>query len=343
VASILFTGTSARAVNNWLPAFRRLEASGHLVRSLLFPHAADPDHAGLDSLGFPILTRIPIPESLRRIAPVTVRSLAMEGHEAILRDSADAIVLTTCHAGPEAELARVLEPEQPRPVIIGCQHGFVQNWHVYWDRFSFDHFLVFGEHFRRQAPEILRDRISLAGLPKLDALCRTVRPAFQDDTRPILYAAQTKISDDLIHMLDELAFLSGREVLVRPHPEFPRLFDGTGLTLAPEGETFAERISRSSLLVSTGSTAALEALVAGCPTVVLPMERGDEYEAAGIVTDSISAAEVLAAAERQGARDEQRRLSAFLADRVDPADGSATARTAELIESFLSQPRKAVR
>ena len=337
VASIVFTGTSARAVNNWLPAFHRLQASGHLVRSLLFPNTADPDHDGLRSLGFPSLARIPIPESLRRIAPTSVRSLASAGHEAFARDPADAIVLTTCHAGPEAELARVLAAGQSRPVVIGCQHGYVQNWTVYWDRFSFDRFLVFGEHFRREAPEILRNRIAVAGLPKLDAIRREVRPPFHDDTRPILYAAQTKVSDDLIRMLNELAVLAGREVLVRPHPEFPHLFDGTGLTLTPEAELFAERMSRSSLLVTTGSTAVLEALVSGCPAVVLPIERGDEYREAGIVTDSISATEVLAVAERQDTRDEQRRLSTFLTDMIGPTDGNAANRTAELIESFLTR------
>ena len=55
------------------------------------------------------------------------------------------------------------------------------------------------------------------------------------------------------------------------------------------------------------------------------------------MTDSISATEVLAVAERQDTRDEQRRLSTFLTDMIGPTDGNAANRTAELIESFLTR------
>ncbi|NDC63172.1 MAG: hypothetical protein EBZ59_04115 [Planctomycetia bacterium] len=326
-------------MGNWLPALYRLRAAGHAVQGLFFPHLPDPDHRGLDGLGLEQRASIPIADSLRRIDPNASRSLAEQGRSILRDDPPDALLLTTCHAGPEAALASVLFATHRRPLLVGCQHGFVQNWDVYWQNFCFDHFLVFGDRFRRQAPPAIRDRVHVAGLPRLERPpAGRSRSAFFDDRRPILFAAQTKCPPELPPMLQELATLAGREVLVRPHPEFPGLFAGSGLTPAPANRSLADQLAHVSLLVTTGSTAAIEALAAGCPVVVLPLEGGEHYRDAGIVTAAISASETLAVALGQADPAARRMIESFLADHLGDTD--AASRAARLIESLvLSAPQ----
>jgi len=337
MARILFTGTSTRAVANWLPAFQRLQGYGHRVESLLFPHTTDPDHQGLYSLAFPRMAVLPIPESLRRISPHTVTHLATQACAEIRRDPPDCVVLTTCHAGPEAHLARMLSGPRPQPVLFGCQHGYVQNWPVYWNKFSYDHFIVFGEAFRAAAPEHLRHRIHAPGLPKLDAIVARSRPPFTDDFRPILFAAQTTCNSGILQMLHALRVTSSREVIVRPHPEFPDLFASAGVNDGGRDEPLSSQIDRCSLVVTSGSTTAIESLVAGCPCVVLPLERGDEYHTAGIVTSSTSPEEILSTATRQQTAEGRELVAVFLAATVGAGDRRAAERTADLLVSRLPQ------
>ena len=335
MARIVVTGTSARALGNWLPAFERLGALGHRVETLLFPHLPDPDHAGLRALPLPCLGEFPVPESLRRIAWGVVSEIATPAYELLSRDPPDALVLTTCHAGPERSLAGRLFKAPRRPVLVGCQHGTVQHWAAYWRHFSFDQFLVFGEAFRQRAPETLRSRVHAVGLPKLDAVARPPRPPFERDGRPILFAAQTTRTDDLIRSLRRLGELSGRAVHVRPHPEFPELFADSGLVVAGGGQPLVEQIATCSLVVTSGSTTVLEALVAGCPCAVLPVEQGDEYAAAGIVAETGAAEQILEIVRRQLEPAGRARSADFLAATVGVADGRAADRAAARIATFV--------
>lgn len=335
MARIVVTGTSARAIGNWSPAFEELLRLGHRVETILFPHLPDPDHRGLRGLTLPGLAEFPIPESLRRIEWRAVSEIAAAARAMLVRDPPAGIVLTTCHAGPELALAGQLFNAPRRPVLVGCQHGTVQHWTAYWRHFYFDHFLVFGETFRARAPEALRSRVHATGLPKLDVIHPPPRPPFARDDRPILFAAQTTRTDELLHALRELGRLSGRAVHVRPHPEFPELFAGDGLPVTSGGQPLLEQIASCSLVITSGSTTVLESLVAGCPCVVLPLEQGEEYAAAGIVAKTGAADEILALANRQLEPDGRRLVADFLASAVGIADGRAAARAAARIATLV--------
>ncbi|MFM8890839.1 MAG: hypothetical protein ACKOTB_04285, partial [Planctomycetia bacterium] len=110
MARIVVTGTSARAVGNWMPAFEELRRLGHRVETLLFPHLPDPDHRGLRSLPLPALAEFPIPASLRRIEWRAVSEIAAAARDLLVRDPPEGLVLTTCHAGPELALAGQTSP-----------------------------------------------------------------------------------------------------------------------------------------------------------------------------------------------------------------------------------------
>jgi hypothetical protein len=186
--------------------------------------------------------------------------------------------------------------EKRRPLIIGCQHGFMQLWDVwYWSRACFDYFFVFGRHFIKFVPSYFRNWVVAAGLPKLDLIQPAPRGDFQSDKRPILFAAQTRCTPRLTKALRKLETASGRTLIVRPHPEAREAFDGlrTEFGFADLKEPLLQQMERASLLITTGSTTVLEAIAAEIPVVVLPEQWGELYDSAGIVAGSMDASEVL--------------------------------------------------
>lgn len=314
MASIVFTGITSRIVGNWAPVLRELQRRGHDVRSLLLPHTIDPDSAGLvDAVAdIPSVGVVPLEDSLWTATGDTWRAAVSRAADLLRGVDPEVVLLTACHAGPEAALPAAFATDDLRPVFIGCQHGFIQNWDGYWNTFGFDHLLVFGSMFRALAPAALADRVHVAGLAKLDAIERRPRPPFAEDARPILFAGQRTCTDALVAMLRALRDTSSREVLVRPHPEHRDAFRAAELPLLDHRESLPAQLDRCSLLVTTGSTSALEALAAGTPVVVLPVERGEMYGDAGIVVTRLDAAEVLSVARGQAAAGPQATLRSFL-------------------------------
>jgi hypothetical protein len=337
MARILFTASSGRAATNWLAAFAELRSRGHDVRAVLFPIVPDPDHRGLDSLDFPAIARVAVPERLRTISADAVRQLATAAVASLQAFDPELVVATGCHAGPELGLLELLAGLDHRPVTAGCQHGFVQRWESYWRRFAFDHLLVFGDAFRRLAPASLVDRVQVAGLPKLDAITRSARPPLSLDSRPILFAAQTEFPTQLAAALAELGGMTGREVIIRPHPAYP-VPDGilhSRLTVDVSAVPLPGQLEHVSLVVTTGSTVVLEAMAAGCPVVALPIQDGDLYTPAEIVASAITAAAISEVATRQQDVESQARIRRFLADTTGSADGGRAVVAADAIERVL--------
>jgi hypothetical protein len=334
MASIVFTAINARSLANWSPVLRELGRRGHEMRSLLFPHRGDPDSDGLDdavawcgSAGV-----FPLRDSLWGAPRATWSEVVARAIETLERLAPDAVVMTTCHAGPEHEIPGAWSGQGRRPLFIGCQHGFVQNWEGYWDDFCFDHLLVFGRMFQELAPARVAGRVHVAGLAKLDAIAARPRPAFPDDRRPILFAGQRACTEELVGLLRDLADATSREVFVRPHPEHRDAFLDAGLPSLDPCEPLPARIDRCSLVVTTGSTVVLEAVAAGAPVVVLPLERGQGYEAAGLVAGGLTAADVLAVVESQADADSPARLRRFLARATGADGGGRVAMGADVIE-----------
>jgi hypothetical protein len=334
MASIVFTAINTRSLANWSPVLRELEGRGHEVRSLLFPHCADPDSAGLEDAANWCRPAgvFPLRESLWGAAPGTWGSVVAQALEPLRSIGPDAVLMTACHAGPEPELAVAWSGDGRRPVFIGCQHGFVQNWEGYWSNFCFDHLLVFGQTFRQLAPSRVAERVHVAGLAKLDAIVTVPRPAFADDRRPILFAGQRTCTEELTAVLRTLADVTRREILVRPHPEHRDAVRATGMPLVDHHEPIAAQIDRCSLVVTTGSTVVLEAIAAGAPVAVLPVERGELYADAGVVARGMNAADVLAVVEAQAADVSRARVREFLVRATGAEKGGRVAMGADVIE-----------
>jgi hypothetical protein len=334
---ILFTGIARRSIDNWLPALRELRDGGHEVRMLLFPHLADPDSSALESLDFDTIGTFPFEEGLSRLPQSSAAELAASALATIRSSEPDVVLLTTCHAGPELALAEALAAESRRPVVMGCQHGFVQNWEAYWDHFHFDRLLVFGSLFRDMAPGHLADRVVVGGLPKLDLIDQAPGPEFDHDARPILFAAQMEPSDELRNFLASLSTRAGRPLHIRPHPEHREAFadivpDSGMLDVA---EPIADQLRRHALLLTTGSTTVLEAMAAGMPVVVLPEQRGDQYAGAGIVAPALDVGTVLDLARAQQTATGRLQIARFLERSTASATGGRARLARRRIEAGL--------
>jgi UDP:flavonoid glycosyltransferase YjiC (YdhE family) len=132
---------------------------------------------------------------------------------------------------------------------------------------------------------------------------------------------------------------AGRNVLIRPHPEFREAFRElrARLPFTDLGEPINAQLERASLVLTTGSTVVLEALAAEVPVVVLPEQKGDLYKAAGIVAVTMKAPEILDIASRQARPERREELNRFL----EAASGSRRAdrmsRAADAIEAALAR------
>jgi hypothetical protein len=337
MASIVFTAINTRSLANWLPVFQELGRRGHRMSSLLFPHRADPDSAGLrDAVTWcRSAGEFPLEESLWGAASNAWDDVVGRAAASLTAITPDAVVMTACHAGPELVIPAVWTGHDERPLFIGCQHGFVQNWDGYWCNFCFDHLLVFGRMFQELAPSRIADRVHIAGLAKLDAIAEEPRPPFVEDRRPILFAGQKTCTDELVALLRSLRAMAGRDVLVRPHPEHRDALRPTGLPLLDHDEPLAAQIGRCSMVVTSGSTVGLEAIAVGAPVAVLPMERGQAYAEAAIVAKGMTAADVLAVVEAQSAVGSRARLRGFLARATGAERGGRVAIGADTVERVV--------
>jgi hypothetical protein len=297
---ILFTSFNRRSLSHWLPLAETVRRRGGRCDFMLFPRVVDPDSDGLNA-----------PE----IKEFTVLSLAIgndfkfiddEDHcririiDACASGDYDAILMTTCVGGPELQLRKWIQPDQPRIKFIGLQHGFVQTWSYYESLFdSFDCFGVFGAGFAERFSLRYRANVLTMALTQLD-----VMRAARTGGAGILFALQLDLDANTVrHLAGEIQVHSGMPVVLRPHPEHLRLYDELRdhFAFSEQSESADDAISKADGLVTSGSTIAIQALDAGLPTAVVDHLRGSDYSDFGVVADSITGADVMRVLEAQQA------------------------------------------
>ena len=274
---IVFCSFTYRCMMNYQPLRRMIGDNGGSVSLATFPRLCDPDHRGLYATGFPVRSSYPIDREGQLIQG-TLDEIAED------IGSPDILLLGTCNLGPE----RVIGGMTGARNVIGLQHGFYQDWEDYDQNPSIPNIGVFGRMFTQN---IVKSSIVL-GLPKLD-LMPHLDPNPDGD---IVFAGQyTNHPEQLRKALVDLQRLSGKRVVVRPHPEgreHLHMLRTEFEFLDPE-QPLAECMKRAAVLLTTGSTVVLEALVADVPVVVIPDCHGLLYEPAGIVAEEISAAAIM--------------------------------------------------
>ena len=196
--------------------------------------------------------------------------------------------MSTFHADPEQHIHEALRDLQRRPITIGLQHGMQHDWSVFegWAD-KFDLFGAFGPHFYSQCSERFRLRMITCGLPKLDAI-----PPYERSgkIRRILFAAQNQPPFEVLRpFLRELGSMTNAEIVIRPHPKWRDFYSRLSNEFAVDAvvRPIVESLHEVDAVIATGSTAGLESLAMGLPTVVLPFSGGEVYEPAGIVVTKL--------------------------------------------------------
>lgn len=292
--AVLVTAFNCRSLSNWRPALDGLIANGHAVYTALFPHLDDPDHKGLFDLPYPNLLTVRLGQKFQPIDG-DLRSVLNKLRLIVARNGIDVVWMSTFHAGPEQHIREALRDLDRRPVTIGLQHGMQHDWSTFEGcADKFDLFGTFGPHFYPKCSERFRLRMITCGLPKLDEIRKVERSG---DIRRILFAAQNQPPfETLKPFLRELSLMTKAEIVIRPHPQWRDLYSGLSNEFALDSaeRPIVESLREMDAVMTTGSTAGLESLATGLPTVVLPFCGSEVYKPAGIVVTKLDPNEVVA-------------------------------------------------
>jgi hypothetical protein len=210
------------------------------------------------------------------------------------------------------------------------------DWSVFEESADkFDLFGTFGPHFYPKCSERFRLRMITCGLPKLDTVPRVERSV---KVKRILFAAQNQPPFEILKpFLRELSSIAEAEIIIRPHPQWRDLYRGLSneFVLDSVDKPITESLREVDAVITTGSTAGLESLAMGLPTVVLPLCGGDVYGPAGIVVSELDPNEVVALFQRFDDPDFSAQIDSFL-DSVAGAKGMRTSLGVGQVERAVS-------
>ncbi len=297
--NILMSAFTGRCLMNWLPLATKIRASGGRCDFLLFPRLKDPDHKVLyrrDIQEFALITA-PIDE-IFEFCETTESECIAEIQRSVTGGRYAGLLMTTCHLGPELKLKQWIQAVSPKTRAIGLQHGFVQVWSDYEKLFgSYDYLGVFGSAFIHYLSEPFRNRVIPLAPPYLDSYSIENPQHGQS----VIFALQKDLPLDKVEQLGlEFATLTGKQVVLRPHPEHVMHYDGLRRTFefSDPAESLLLALRRASSVITSGSTLALAALSMKIPTAIIRHLGGEEYEPFGIVADDLTALSILSVLER---------------------------------------------
>ena len=189
-----------------------------------------------------------------------------------------------------------------------------------------------------------------AGLVTADDMERTRRSVGADEGRPVVVVAAkfTQIARVFPQLVRETADLPGVRLVVKPHPAetaapYLAAAQGAGhVAIAPSGVDLADLTRIARLLVTVNSTAAIEAMVLGVPSLVLAMPNNltpfvDSGAMSGVYDGEPIGPALRALLADEGSRAGLLRQSAaFMARYRVGSDGGAARRAAEAIVRLAS-------
>jgi hypothetical protein len=287
-----------------------------------------------------------------------------------------AAVVTYAEAGGWGR-ALVLEARRRAVASAGLQHGFIyRHWLNYLHEpdetapapgntadagFPFPTLTLLYDDFAaahlRSAGRFPPAALAVTGSARLDALVRRAGLLTVDDmerTRRaigaeagqsvvVVAAKFTQVSRVFAQLVRETADLPGVRLVVKPHPAetaAPYLVAAQGarhVAVAPAGAGLAELTRVARLLVTVNSTAAIEAMVLGVPSLVLAMPNNlTPFVEAGAMSgvydgDPIGPALRALLADEAGRARLLRQSAAFMERYRVRSDGHAARRAAEAI------------
>lgn len=307
-------------------------------------------------------------------------ALAMDEAGSALDALEPAVAFTYAEAGGWGR-ALALESRRRRVPLAALQHGFIyRHWLNYQHEedeilpspanahdggfprpaLTLVHDDVAARHLREVArfpPEAIR----LVGSTRLDALAASAR-ALDDagraqlrarigagpaDAIVVVASKFTQIGRVFADLVEAARGLDNVRLVVKCHPaEAPAPYERAAagaahVTIAPPQTDLGSLIAAARLLVTVNSTAAIEAMVLGVPSLVVALPNNlSPFVDAGVMAGADARGQI-----REGLRtllyDEERRRSlarrctAFLATNRIQSDGRAAERAAEAIVEFV--------
>jgi hypothetical protein len=292
-----------------------------------------------------------------------------------------AVALTYAEAGGWGR-AMVLEARRRGIASVGLQHGFIyRHWLNYLHEpdemapasgnasdqgfpfptrtLLYDEFAA--EHLRR-AGRFPPSALAVIGSARLDTLVHRASLVTADDmerTRRsvgageghsvvVVAAKYSQISQVFPLLVHDSAEIPGVRLVIKPHPAetaAPYLAAAAGaahMVIAPAGVDLADLTRIARLLVTVNSTAAIEAMVMGVPSLVLAMPNNltpfvDAGAMAGVFEgEPIGPALRALLVDQRGRAELMERSSAFMTRYRVRSDGGAARRAAECITGLAS-------
>lgn len=290
-------------------------------------------------------------------------------------------VVTYAEAGGWGR-AMVLEARRRGIASVGLQHGFIyRHWLNYLHEpdetipapgnpadqgFPFPAVTLLYDDFAaahlQAAGRFPPSALAVTGSARLDTLVhrarlvaasdmeRTRRAVGAEEGQPVVVVAAkfTQISQVFPQLVRDSGAIPGVRLVVKPHPAetaAPYLAAAQGaahVAVAPAGADLAELTRIARLLVTVNSTAAIEAMVMGVPSLVLAMPNNlTPFVEAGAMAgvfegEPIGPALRTLLADEQGREELLRRSAAFMARYRVRSDGGAARRAAEQIVRLAS-------
>ena len=317
--------SSLRTAGNFMPVLESMRARGDELELAWVPlgGAVGEDPA---SLGF----------SSSHVSGARTRADSFaywQGIEDRLRQPLDLVLMDDMIHWPAQEMTALVRRQQRAPALVAFQHGLYQAWNRMNQEFLADYFLCFGRRHVHNFDPCHWPRVLPTGLAKLDRL----EPQRSGSGGYILYVAQSAPDPSIIApMLADLQQKTGLPVHIRPHPGHAARYSAleSQFVFVAAAEDIVGQIARADWILTTHSSAVLEAMRMGVPAVLLPSFGLTDFGLfPGIAVDFL-AEKVLSAlnVHRNDAAGRQR----FLAEHCGGMRRDSSARTLDAIDAIVT-------
>ncbi|PTL79701.1 hypothetical protein [Vitiosangium sp. GDMCC 1.1324] len=311
--NVLYCGYNYRNVDNFRPLLDELAASGHTIGYCAFPYPNPAKDLELGEAPFQRLAFAPFNATLTQPSLPEVRDMV---HRALREFSPDVVLLDDIFNYPSNAISTMVKEVAPQLPVVAFQHGFFQFWSHYRRFFACDFFLAYGSRSQREFLPHQQERVITFGLPKLSRLKNV--PVSDDGT--LLYLAQdTPRWEVVAPALKRYAKLTGRRVRVRAHPQFASIYEalaGEGLELQYAVDDVIPHLASCHAVVTTGSTAGMEALVLGKPVVSLPSYSSSIFTGSPCMALDYTGEQIWSVLHQWPQRQDE--LRSFLEDSISP-------------------------
>lgn len=216
---------------------------------------------------------------------------------ALLDDGFDLVLMDDMIHWPSARLRDCVVAAGRRIPLVAFQHGLYQAWQPMNAAFRADYFLCYGPRHVLNFDVCHWPKVLPVGLPKLD--CIDPAPIAKPGAC-ILFVAQSAPDPSILSALfADLEEATGLPVCIRPHPAHRTKYDALrGRHRFLDTGDILVQIRECSWMLTTHSTAVLQAMRMGRPAVLLPSFGLTDFRGYPGVSVDFIAGKVLAALKK---------------------------------------------